>query len=206
MLKFLEISSVAATFPDINIDTDAIIPKQFLKTIERSGLGKNLFYDQRYDKNKNENKNFILNIKPWRNAKIIIAGDNFGCGSSREHAPWALLDFGIRCIISSSFADIFYNNSIKNGLFPLVLKKEEIIKLMRSAKNKETIKVNLLEKKVYSLNSTFSFKLENSLRERLLNGYDDIGVTFKNIQYINDYEKREFKEKKWKLLDNDKKI
>ena len=203
MLKFQEVSSVAASLPEINIDTDAIIPKQFLKTIERSGLGKYLFFDKRFHKNNEANKSFILNKKPWNKSKIIIAGDNFGCGSSREHAPWALLDFGIRCIISTSFADIFYNNSIKNGLFPLVLKKNEINELIKKANNEEIITINLVNKKVSSNHYFYSFTVENAVRERLLNGYDDIELTLKNIKEINNYENTEFKKKPWKILKND---
>ena len=145
MKKFIVLEGLAAVLADINIDTDAIIPKQFLKTIEREGLGKSLFYDQRYEVEYEENPEFILNKDPWRNAKIIIAGDNFGCGSSREHAPWALLDFGIECIISTSFADIFYNNSIKNGLLPIILKKDDINVLTDLALKKEKFKINLKE-------------------------------------------------------------
>ena len=138
MKQFTELKGIAVAMPDINIDTDAIIPKQFLKTIHREGLGKNLFYDQRYKDAYDQNADFILNKEPWCKSSIIVAGENFGCGSSREHAPWALLDFGIHCIISYSFADIFFNNSIKNGLLPITLDKKNIDMLMKSATNKET--------------------------------------------------------------------
>ena len=162
-----------------------------------------MFFDKRFHKNNEVNKSFILNKKPWNKSKIIIAGDNFGCGSSREHAPWALLDFGIRCIISTSFADIFYNNSIKNGLFPLVLKKNEINELIKKANNEEIITINLVNKKVSSNHYFYSFTVENAVRERLLNGYDDIELTLKNIKEINNYENTEFKNKPWKILKND---
>ena len=135
MESFDKINGIAAPMPEINIDTDAIIPKQFLKTIERKGLGKYLFYDRRFDQEGKKNNSFILNRKPWDKSSVIVAGDNFGCGSSREHAPWALLDFGIKCVISSSFADIFYNNSFKNGLLPIVIDKDGLEKLMEFAKN-----------------------------------------------------------------------
>ena len=203
MLKFEEISSVAASLPEINIDTDAIIPKQFLKTIERKGLGKHLFFEKRFKRNNEKNEKFVLNKDPWKKAKIIVAGDNFGCGSSREHAPWALLDFGIRCVISTSFADIFYNNSIKNGLFPLVLKKDEVLSLDEIANKKQLITVNLKEKKVHSGNNSYFFEVEDSVRERLLHGYDDIELTLKHIKSIENYENNEFKNKPWKLLKNE---
>tara|TARA_A100001015_G_scaffold304722_1_gene396368 strand:- start:195 stop:800 length:606 start_codon:yes stop_codon:yes gene_type:complete len=200
VLKFTKITSEAACLLDINIDTDAIIPKQFLKTIERSGLGKYLFFDSRFKKNNTENEDFILNKKPWRKAQIIIAGDNFGCGSSREHAPWALLDFGIRCIISTSFADIFYNNSIKNGLFPLVLKRNQIKELIRQANKKDKITVDLKQKKIFFSTYTYSFEVANFIRDRLLNGHDDIELTLKHLDSIEIYEKKKFNNKTWKTL------
>ena len=200
MRKFSEVNSVAAVMPDINIDTDAIIPKQFLKTIERAGLGKNLFFDRRYSNNFKKVPSFILNMKPWDRAKILIAGDNFGCGSSREHAPWALLDFGIECIISTSFADIFFNNSIKNGLLPLVLKKEIISTLEKFALNKELIKVSLENKKIYVSDMVIEFELEESIRERLLKGLDDIELTLGFENEIKDYEKKEKKINSWKFI------
>ncbi len=200
MRKFSEVNSVAAVMPDINIDTDAIIPKQFLKTIERAGLGKNLFFDRRYSNNFKKVPSFILNMKPWDRAKILIAGDNFGCGSSREHAPWALLDFGIECIISTSFADIFFNNSIKNGLLPLVLKKEIISTLEKFALNKELIKVSLENKKIYVSDMVIEFELEKSIRERLLKGLDDIELTLGFENEIKDYEKKEKKINSWKFI------
>ena len=203
MEKFNTVSSVAAPLPLINIDTDMIIPKQFLKTIKRSGLGKNLFDEMRYNQSGDEIDDFVLNQEKYKNTNILVAGDNFGCGSSREHAPWALLDFGIRCVISTSFADIFYNNSIKNGLFPLVLKKDEVLSLDEIANKKQLITVNLKEKKVHSGNNSYFFEVEDSVRERLLHGYDDIELTLKHIKSIKNYENNEFKNKPWKLLKNE---
>ena len=200
MRKFIEINSVAAVMSDINIDTDAIIPKQFLKTIARSGLGKNLFFERRYLNNSKENPDFILNRKPWNKAKILIAGDNFGCGSSREHAPWALLDFGIECVISSSFADIFFNNSIKNGLLPLVLEKNIIIDLQKFAMAKESMKINLENKKLAVCDKNIDINLEENVRERLLKGLDDIELTMKYENDIRVYEEKQKKINQWKFI------
>ena len=200
MRKFVEINSVAAVMSDINIDTDAIIPKQFLKTIARSGLGKNLFFERRYLNNSKENPDFILNRKPWNKAKILIAGDNFGCGSSREHAPWALLDFGIECVISSSFADIFFNNSIKNGLLPLVLEKNIIIDLQKFAMAKESMKINLENKKLAVCDKNIDINLEENVRERLLKGLDDIELTMKYENDIRVYEEKQKKINQWKFI------
>ena len=200
MRKFVEINSVAAVMSDINIDTDAIIPKQFLKTIARSGLGKNLFFERRYLNNSKENPDFILNRKPWNKAKILIAGDNFGCGSSREHAPWALLDFGIECVISCSFADIFFNNSIKNGLLPLVLEKNIIIDLQKLAMAKESMKINLENKKLAVCDKNIDINLEENVRERLLKGLDDIELTMKYENDIRVYEEKQKKINQWKFI------
>ena len=200
MRKFTILEGLAAVLADINIDTDAIIPKQFLKTIEREGLGKSLFYDQRYELEYKENPEFILNKNPWRNAKIIIAGDNFGCGSSREHAPWALLDFGIECIISTSFADIFYNNSIKNGLLPIILKKANIDILKDLALKKEIFKKNLKEELISSRDINISFNINKILKNRLINGYDDIELTLKNEKLIKEYESNKNKFFDWKYV------
>ena len=193
MKKFTTLEGLAAVLADINIDTDAIIPKQFLKTIEREGLGKSLFYDQRYEVEYKENPEFILNKDPWRNAKIIIAGDNFGCGSSREHAPWALLDFGIECIISTSFADIFYNNSIKNGLLPITLKKDDINVLTDLAFKKEMFTINLKEELISVRDINISFNIDKIVKNRLINGYDDIELTLKNENLIKRYERNKNK-------------
>ena len=201
MKKFTVLEGLAAVLADINIDTDAIIPKQFLKTIEREGLGKNLFYDQRYEMEYNENSEFILNKDPWRKAKIIIAGDNFGCGSSREHAPWALLDFGIECIISTSFADIFYNNSIKNGLLPIILKKANIDILKDLALKKEIFKINLKEELISSRDINISFNINKLEKNRLINGYDDIELTLKSEKLIKEYESNKNKFFDWKYVE-----
>ena len=201
MKKFIILEGLAAVLADINIDTDAIIPKQFLKTIEREGLGKSLFYDQRYEVEYEENPEFILNKDPWRNAKIIIAGDNFGCGSSREHAPWALLDFGIECIISTSFADIFYNNSIKNGLLPIILKKNDIDVLTDLAMKKEILTINLKEELISVRDINISFNIDKIVKNRLINGYDDIELTLKNENLIKQYERNKNKFFDWKYIE-----
>ncbi len=200
MKKFKTLKGNAAVLSDINIDTDAIIPKQFLKTIERVGLGKNLFYDQRYEKKYEEKPEFILNKEPWRSAKIIIAGDNFGCGSSREHAPWALLDFGIECIIATSFADIFYNNSIKNGLLPIKLKKAEISLLTEVALKKEILTINLKENFILSREININFNIDKIIKDRLINGYDDIALTLKSETLIKKYEEDKTKFFDWKHI------
>ena len=201
MKKFIILEGLAAVLSDINIDTDAIIPKQFLKTIEREGLGKSLFYDQRYEVEYEENPEFILNKDPWRNAKIIIAGDNFGCGSSREHAPWALLDFGIECIISTSFADIFYNNSIKNGLLPIILKKDDINVLTDLALKKEIFTINLKEELILVRDININFNIDKIVKNRLINGYDDIELTLKNEKLIKQYERNKNKFFDWKYIE-----
>jgi 3-isopropylmalate/(R)-2-methylmalate dehydratase small subunit len=201
MKKFTELEGFAAVLADINIDTDAIIPKQFLKTIERKGLGKNLFYDQRYEIEYEENSEFILNKDPWRNAKIIISGDNFGCGSSREHAPWALLDFGIECIISTSFADIFYNNSIKNGLLPIILKKADINVLTNLAFKKEILTINLKEELISGRDININFNIDKIVKNRLINGYDDIELTLRSENLIKEYERNKNKFFDWKYVE-----
>tara|TARA_B100001248_G_C27380560_1_gene456717 strand:- start:268 stop:891 length:624 start_codon:yes stop_codon:yes gene_type:complete len=200
MKKISDLDSIAAVINEINIDTDDIIPKQFLKTIQRSGLGKYLFYNRRYDNKNNQKKDFILNKEPWSDAKILIAGSNFGCGSSREHAPWALLDFGIQCVIAPSFADIFFNNCIKNGVLPLILSKNLIDKLIEYSFNKKKIKVSLVNKEVYYDNLAFDFKISENIRERLLNGYDDIELTLKKSREIKLYETRNYNKQSWKLV------
>lgn len=205
MKKFYELESIAAVINEINIDTDAIIPKQFLKTIERTGLGKFLFYDRRYDNSNNLKKEFILNKVPWNSSKILIAGNNFGCGSSREHAPWALLDFGIKCVIAPTFADIFFNNSIKNGLLPLTLSKPLIKSLCEHSMKKKLIKVSLLEKKIHYNNLNLDFKISDDIRERLLNGYDDIELTLQKKKLIELYENKNFYKGAWRTIDNERK-
>ncbi len=200
MESFDKINGIAAPMPEINIDTDAIIPKQFLKTIERKGLGKYLFYDRRFDQEGKKNNSFILNRKPWDKSSVIVAGDNFGCGSSREHAPWALLDFGIKCVISSSFADIFYNNSFKNGLLPIVIDKDGLEKLIEFATNGENISVNLKDQIIISHNSIFKFNIDSFRKHCLLNGLDDIGITMEKSNLIDNYEKKA-NNKSWNIPD-----
>ncbi|MEC6996902.1 MAG: 3-isopropylmalate dehydratase small subunit [Pseudomonadota bacterium] len=203
MKKFLDLESIPAVINEINIDTDDIIPKQFLKTIHRTGLGKYLFYNRRFDKNSNKKAEFILNNKPWNNSKILLAGSNFGCGSSREHAPWALLDFGIECIIAPSFADIFYNNSIKNGLLLLTLSKSIIDKLSQFSLDKKSLTVSLLNKNVFCNNLCLDFNISEDIRERLINGYDDIELTLKESSQIDSYENENYNKNSWKLVDSD---
>ena len=191
MEKFLTLTGIAAPLPLINVDTDMIIPKQFLKTIKRSGLGKNLFDEMRYDDNGNEREDFVLNQPAYRHAEIIVAGDNFGCGSSREHAPWALLDFGIRCVISTSFADIFFNNCFKNGILPVVLPQEAIDELMEDARkgSNARITVDLESQTVTSSDgNTFHFEVDPFKKHCLLNGLDDIGLTLEKASAIDTFE------------------
>ena len=204
MKKFTILKGIAAFMPDLNIDTDAIIPKQFLKTINRKGLGKSLFYNERFTEGYNKNVDFILNKDPWSNSSIIIAGENFGCGSSREHAPWALLDFGIKCIISNSFADIFFNNSVKNGLLLIKLNKNEIQILSELAMKKESFIVDLINQKISVKNNKTNFNLDPIVKDRLIHGYDDIEITLKNKQLIVDYENNKNKFHIWKNIVNEK--
>ena len=190
MQKFTKLTGVAAPFPLRNVDTDMIIPKQFLKTIKRTGLGKALFYELRYDQSGNELPDFVLNKPAYRKAEILIAGENFGCGSSREHAPWALLDFGISCVISTSFADIFYNNCFQNGLLPVVLKPEEVQDLMEEAKGgNHMVTVDLAAQTVVSPSGkTFSFQIDPSRKDKMLNGLDAIGETLQAAASIDVFE------------------
>ncbi|MBL94793.1 MAG: 3-isopropylmalate dehydratase small subunit [Magnetovibrio sp.] len=191
MEEFTKITSVAIPLDLINVDTDMIIPKQFLKTIKRTGLGKNLFHEMRYFEDGSERTEFILNQPAYRNAKILIGGENFGCGSSREHAPWAILDFGIRCIIAPSFADIFYNNCFKNGILPVKLTKGEVKRLIEDAKagDNSRISVDLTLQTISTYNGdTINFVIDPFKRGCLLNGWDDIGLTMKNEQKIADFE------------------
>ena len=168
MKKFISLKSIPAYLPIVNIDTDMIIPKQFLKTIKRTGLGKNLFHEMRYDNDGNIIKDFILNKEPFNDSKILIAGNNFGCGSSREHAPWALLDFGITCVISSSYADIFYNNCFKNGILPIILNEEKIKELSEYSKRQEEIEINLNDEKIIYGNNEISFQIEPFKKKMLI--------------------------------------
>ncbi len=197
MKKFKSIQSIPAHIPLMNIDTDMIIPKQFLKTIKRTGLGKNLFYEMRYDENGNLIKGFVLNNEPFSNSKILLTGKNFGCGSSREHAPWALLDFGFTCIISPSFADIFYNNCFKNGILPIKLTEEKILAISEYAKRKEVIDINLEKQEIKYGNNTEKFELDEFKKKCLLEGLDDISLSLKKIEHIKKYESRIEKEKTW---------
>ena len=200
MEKFKDIISIPAYLPIMNIDTDKIIPKQFLKTIKRSGLGKSLFYEMRFDENGNPIKGFILDSDPYKSSKILISGKNFGCGSSREHAPWALLDFGIKVIISESFADIFYNNCFKNGILPIVVEETIIKELAEYSKRKDNIQIKLEEQKIIYGNKNYNFKLDPFKKKCLLEGLDDIALTLKKSNKINDYEDRLEKEKPWIIL------
>jgi len=189
MDKFIVLKGIAAPLPMINVDTDMIIPKQFLKTIKRSGLGKNLFHELRYDMQGNIKNDFVLNWDPYKQASILIAGDNFGCGSSREHAPWSLLDFGFKCIIAPSFADIFYNNCFKNGILPIRLNQEKVDILMEEAKNKNELIVDLEDQKIFCADeSSIDFNIDSFRKKCLLNGLDDIGLTLQKKELISQYE------------------
>ena len=191
MDKFTELSGIAVPMPLINIDTDMIIPKVFLKTIKRSGLGVNLFHEMRYDDDGNEITDFVLNKPQYRNSQIIVAGDNFGCGSSREHAPWAIKDFGIRCVISTSFADIFYNNCFKNGILPIVLPKEQVDLLMKDAEKgaNARIQIDLLGQTVTSSDGVvMNFQVDDFKKHCLLNGLDDISLSLEKCDAITRYE------------------
>ena len=197
MQKFISIKGVPTYLPIVNIDTDMIIPKQFLKTIKRTGLGKNLFFELRYDERGNEIKDFILNQKPYNNSKILITGKNFGCGSSREHAPWALLDFGITCVISSSYADIFYNNCFKNGILPIILKEEKIKELSEYSNRKEEISVDLKKQKIIYGNNEVEFDIDPFKKKCLLEGLDDIALSLEKSDKITSFEKDLKNKKPW---------
>jgi len=197
MQKFTSIKGVPTYLPIVNIDTDMIIPKQFLKTIKRTGLGKNLFFELRYDEKGNEIKDFILNQKPHNNSKILITGKNFGCGSSREHAPWALLDFGITCVISSSYADIFYNNCFKNGILPIILKEEKIKELSEYSSRKEEISVDLKEQKIIYGNNEVEFDIDPFKKKCLSEGLDDIALSLEKSDKITSFEKDLKNKKPW---------
>ena len=197
MQKFNSLKSIPAYLPMVNIDTDMIIPKQFLKTIKRTGLGKNLFFEMRYDDNGNEIKDFILNQEPHNQSKILIAGKNFGCGSSREHAPWALLDFGITCVISSSYADIFYSNCFKNGILPIILPEEKIKELSEYSKRKEEISIDLKEEKIIFGNSEIKFDIDPFKKKCLLEGLDDIALSLAKKEKITTFEEYLKNSKPW---------
>ena len=201
MQKFSTLKSIPAYLPIVNIDTDMIIPKQFLKTIKRTGLGKNLFFEMRYDDNGNKIGDFILNKDPFTNSKILIAGKNFGCGSSREHAPWALLDFGITCVISSSFADIFYSNCFKNGILPIIVDEEKIKELSEYANRKEEISVDLKEEKIIYGNNEIKFKIDSFKKKCLLEGLDDIALSLNKSDKIKSFEQKLKSSKPWIISD-----
>ena len=197
MKKFNTLKSIPANLPMINVDTDMIIPKQFLKTIKRTGLGKSLFFEMRYDENGKKIEKFILNNKPYDSSSILITGKNFGCGSSREHAPWALLDFGIKCVISPSFADIFYNNCFKNGMLPIILDEEKIAELVQYSERKENIEINLQEQEIIFGNKRIKFKVDSFKKKCLLEGLDDIALSLEKSEKISSYEDKINKNKPW---------
>ena len=197
MKKFNILKGIPASLPMINVDTDMIIPKQFLKTIKRTGLSKSLFYEMRYDENGKKIENFVLNNKPYNNSPILITGKNFGCGSSREHAPWALLDFGIRCVIGHSFADIFYNNCFKNGMLPVILEENQIEELVQYSTRKENIEINLTEQEIIFGNKRIKFNIDPFKKECLLNGLDDIALSLEKSEKISSYEDKIKKNKPW---------
>jgi len=197
MKKFNILKGIPANLPMINIDTDMIIPKQFLKTIKRTGLGKSLFFEMRYNEEGKEIKDFVLNKEPYNKSSILLTGKNFGCGSSREHAPWALLDFGIKCIISSSFADIFYNNCFKNGMLPIVIEEKQIQDLIKYSIRKESIEINLEEQKIIFGNNQVNFEIDSFKKKCLLNGLDDIALSLEKSKKISYYEKELEKNKPW---------
>jgi 3-isopropylmalate/(R)-2-methylmalate dehydratase small subunit len=202
MEKFKNLKSIPAHMPILNIDTDMIIPKQFLKTIKRTGLGKNLFYEMRYDEKDNLIKDFILNKKPFVDSKILLAGKNFGCGSSREHAPWALTDFGIKCIISPSFADIFYSNCFKNGILPVVLNERIIQELAEYSKRETEIEIKIETQEIIYGNKVAKFDLDPFKKKCLIEGIDDIDLSLEKISHIQDYENKIKNTKPW-LTNND---
>ena len=197
MKKFNILKGIPANLPMINIDTDMIIPKQFLKTIKRSGLGKSLFFEMRYDEQGKKINNFVLNKEPYNKSSILLTGKNFGCGSSREHAPWALLDFGIKCIIGPSFADIFYNNCFKNGMLPIVLSQNNLEEIVEYSKRKEMIEINLTKQKIKFGNKIINFEIDPFKKECLLNGLDDILLSLEKSDKISFYEENLKKTKPW---------
>jgi len=200
MEKFDKLTAVAAPMPIINIDTDMIIPKDYLKTIKRTGLGEGLFAEMRYSEDGSDNHDFVLNKQAYQNAQILVAGDNFGCGSSREHAPWALLDFGIRCVISTSFADIFYNNCFKNGILPITVSQNELDKLMDDADRgaNSTLTVDLETQTIVGPDgATLNFEIDPARKHRLLNGIDDIGETLEKVDDISAFETKNTSARPW---------
>ena len=202
MEKFTKIKSIPAYLALQNIDTDMIIPKQFLKTIKRTGLGKSLFYEMRYDEQGKSIKDFTLNNEPYNKSKILLAGKNFGCGSSREHAPWALSDFGIKCVISASFADIFYNNCFKNGILPVKIDEQSVLELAEYSKRKEEIDVNLENQEIKFGNKSIKFDVDAFKKKCLIEGLDDIGLSMEKVSHIDNFEKKIGVDKPW-LMKND---
>ena len=201
MEKFKKIESNAIPLPMVNVDTDMIIPKQFLKTIKRTGLGKNLFYELRYDEKDAPIDSFVLNQDKYKDSQILITGKNFGCGSSREHAPWSILDYGIKCIIASSFADIFYNNCFKNGILPIKLDESEVTKLQKAAENTLSFTIDLENQKISyfdkNINHEVSFELDKAKKTSLLEGLDDIGLTLAKVNHISDFENKQKSKTPW---------
>ena len=197
MEKFNILKGIPANLPMINIDTDMIIPKQFLKTIKRTGLGKSLFFEMRYDEAGKKIQKFVLNKKPYNNSPILLVGKNFGCGSSREHAPWALLDFGIKCVISPSFADIFYNNCFKNGMLPIILNEKKIEELIQYSERKRSIEINLKKQEIIFGNKRIKFAIDPFKKKCLLNGLDEIAMSLEQSQKISSYENEIKKNKPW---------
>jgi len=202
MDKFNKLNSIPSYLPLQNIDTDMIVPKQFLKTIKRTGLGKGLFYEMRYDEKGKIIEDFVLHKEPYNKSKILIAGKNFGCGSSREHAPWALLDFGIKCVISSSFADIFYNNCFKNGILPIRLDEKIILQLAEYSNRKKEIEVDLEEQVVKFGNEIVNFEVDEFKKKCLLEGLDDIALSMEKLNLVENFEKKVKEDRPW-LLKND---
>jgi len=197
MKRFNILKGIPANLPMMNVDTDMIIPKQFLKTIKRTGLGKSLFFEMRYDESGKKIEKFVLNKEPYNTSTILLTGKNFGCGSSREHAPWALLDFGIRCVISSSFADIFYNNCFKNGMLPIILDEKKIQELVQYSERKENIEIKLEEQEIIFGNKRIKFEIDSFKKKCLLNGIDDIALSLEKSDEIFSYENALKKNKPW---------
>ena len=197
MKKFNILKSIPSNLSMINVDTDMIIPKQFLKTIKRSGLGQSLFYEMRYDEKEKKIDDFILNREPYNKSAILLTGKNFGCGSSREHAVWALLDFGIKCVISASFADIFYNNCFKNGMLPIILDQKNINELIQYAERKEVVEINLSEQQIKFGNNKINFEIDSFKKRCLLEGLDDIDISLEKSNKISSYEENIMKKKPW---------
>ena len=197
MKKFNILKGIPANLPMMNVDTDMIIPKQFLKTIKRTGLGESLFFEMRYDESGNKIQEFVLNKEPYNKSSILLVGKNFGCGSSREHAPWALLDFGIKCVIGSSFADIFYNNCFKNGMLPIILNEKKIEELIEYSVRKENIEINLEEQEIIFGNKRIKFEIDSFNKKCLLNGLDDIALSLGKSEKISLFENRLKKNRSW---------